>query len=252
MSRPPLFLDLDGPLLDVRARYHGVYSQIAEELGVTPLGRESYWAAKRRRAPLEEFFPGARCPSSNGRASGDRMLAYPLGEQTGALREVYLKRWLSRIEAPEWLAWDQPVEGAEECLLELSRSYSLFLVTLRREPAALAAQLEDLDLWPLFSAVYCGWAEGTEGAHVKAQWIRPLLNGGSAALVGDSEIDIQAAQLLGIRAIGVSYGIRDPAELKSLGAEVVVDRLAELRSVLVEAPVSVPVAPPTPTLLLRL
>ena len=56
MSRPPLFLDLDGPLLNVRDRYHGVYAQIAEELSVPPLDRDAYWSAKRRRAPLEEFF----------------------------------------------------------------------------------------------------------------------------------------------------------------------------------------------------
>jgi phosphoglycolate phosphatase-like HAD superfamily hydrolase len=232
MNRPPLFLDLDGPLLDVRARYHAVYTQIAEELGVAPLGPAPYWAAKRRRASMEEFFPKA--------AAGV------------ALREFYLPRWLARIEAPEWLALDQPVAGTEECLIELSRSYSLFLVTLRRDPAALASQLEDLDLWPLFTAVYCGWAEGEEGARVKAQWMRPLVTGPSAAIVGDSEIDVRAAQLLGIRAIGVSFGIRDAVELRALGAEGVVDHLSELWSILGDTPQPVPAVVPTPTLSLRL
>jgi phosphoglycolate phosphatase-like HAD superfamily hydrolase len=231
MSRPPLFLDLDGPLLDVRDRYHGVYVQIAEELRVAPLARDAYWSAKRRRAALEEFFPGARTGS--------------------ALRELYLSRWLERIEAPEWLALDQPVDGAEECLAELSGCYSLFLVTLRRDPAALASQLEDLDLWPLFKAVYCGWAEGAEGARVKAQWMRPLLMEGPAAMVGDSEIDMEAAQLLNIRAIGVSFGIRDAADLRALGAETVVDHLSELGPALGASPRPVAMAASAPTLSLR-
>lgn len=219
MNRPPLFLDLDGPLLDVSARYHGVYSLIAEELGVEPLARQVYWQAKRRQAALEEFFPGATRGSS--------------------LKKRYLDRWLACIEAPEWLALDSPVLGAEECLQGLAQSYSLYLVTLRRDPAALAAQLEDLDLWPHFRGVYCGWAEGTAGARVKADWMQPLVKSPhQTAMVGDSEIDILAARLLNIHAIGVSYGIREGPQLQALGATVVLDRLSELPRVLGDSGVS--------------
>ena len=73
----------------------------------------------------------------------------------------------------------------------------------------------------------------------------------SAAMVGDSEIDMEAAQLLNIRAIGVSFGIRDAADLRALGAETVVDHLSELGPALGASPRPIAMAASAPTLSLR-
>src|SRR6266567_229949 len=91
-SRRVLFFDLDGPLLDVRNRYYGVYRSIAEDLGVRPLGLGHYWAEKRSQAPLRRFFPGLEAEPS--------------------LKQRYLERWLARIEQPEWLERDVLAPGA--------------------------------------------------------------------------------------------------------------------------------------------
>jgi phosphoglycolate phosphatase-like HAD superfamily hydrolase len=207
-ARPLLFFDLDGPLLDVGARYHGVYAAIAGELGVRPLGREEYWAAKRQRLPLEKLFPG-----------------FPAGVR---LRQLYLEHWLAWIEAPEWLSMDTLAPDAHACLETLGRSHTLYLVTLRRQATTLGGQLEALGLRRYFHQVFSGWAEGAEAARLKASWMRPLLADGSATLVGDSEVDMHAALSLGMRAIGVSFGIREARELTALGAERVIEGLREL------------------------
>jgi phosphoglycolate phosphatase len=208
MTPPPLFFDLDGPLLDVRARYHRVYSAIAAELGVPALGLNEYWSAKRRRDPLRSFFPNV--------------------VDAEGLRQFYLDRWLSCIEAPEWLSRDTLVPGALECLDALARSRSLYLVTLRREPAALTAQLEALGLRRYFPEVFSGWAEGAAASQLKASWMRPLVLDGSGVMVGDTEVDMQAAAALRMCAIGVSFGIREPSDLMRLGAETVISNLLEL------------------------
>jgi phosphoglycolate phosphatase-like HAD superfamily hydrolase len=213
--RPPLFFDLDGPLLDVRRRYHGVYATIAAELGVAPLGLEEYWRAKRRRAPLGVFFPDVHDQAS--------------------LQSIYMARWLEMIEAPEWLSLDTLVPSAHECLVALRRSHDLYLVTLRRRQDALAGQLKSLELRPHFQEVFSGWAEGAEGIRLKASWIRPLLAGRTGVMLGDSEIDIRAAAMLNMRAIGVSFGIREAPELMALGAESVIGDLGELQTLLEEA-----------------
>jgi phosphoglycolate phosphatase-like HAD superfamily hydrolase len=226
-DKPSLFFDLDGPLLDVRARYHGVYSGIAAELGVEPLTLDRYWAAKRSRAPLASFFPGVR--------------------DQNELEQFYLARWLPQIEAPDALARDTVVPGAKECLASLQPSHALFLVTLRRDAMALAAQLEKTGLRSYFTAVRSGWVrsehapgtvsdgvrsnEGAAGVRLKAGWIQELLTG-SAALIGDSEIDMEAARLARIQAIGVSFGIREPADLLTWGADVVLDDIRELPALL--------------------
>jgi phosphoglycolate phosphatase-like HAD superfamily hydrolase len=211
-GKPPLFFDLDGPLLDVKRRYHAVYAGIASELGVTPLPLDDYWTAKRQRAPLGLFFPGL--------------------EAGPTLRLEYLERWLPRIEASEWLVLDTLVKGAADCLRMLAETYRLYLVTLRREPAALHRQLDALDLRHNFHDVFSGWAEDGAAADLKASWMRPLVVGEQSALVGDSEVDMAAARQLGIRVLGVSFGIREAGELIALGAERVVDHLSELPEVL--------------------
>lgn len=204
----PLFFDLDGPLLDVRARYHGVYAAIAAELAVPALGLDEYWVAKRRQAPLATFFPGAA--------------------DQARLREQYLARWLAWIEAPEWLRRDTLVPGARECLEALGRSGPLYLVTLRRQPLALETQLEALGLRSYFRGVFSGWVDADEAPRLKASWMRPLAVPGSSVIVGDSEVDMQAAALLGIRRVAVAYGIREPLLLQESGAEEIIHCLTEL------------------------
>ena len=105
-------------------------------------------------------------------------------------------------------------------------------MTLRRESEALRGQLAALGLRRHFSGVFSGWAEGDRGAELKASWMRSLAVPGRSALVGDSEIDMEAARRAGLRAVGVSFGIRGAAELRSLGADAVVDRLGDLAGVL--------------------
>lgn len=210
-GRPALFWDLDGPLLDVRARYHGVYALIAAELGIPPLGPVEYWSAKRRRSPLEQLFPGI--------------------EDEARLRSYYLERWLARIEAPEWLSRDVLVLGALECLDRLAASHRLYLVTLRRDPAALAEQLEQLRLRPYFAGVFSGWAPD-EAARLKAGWIDQVASGPASWIIGDTEVDMEAARLSNIGAVGVSFGIREPDDLIRAGAAEIVDDLCRLPSLL--------------------
>jgi phosphoglycolate phosphatase-like HAD superfamily hydrolase len=227
-QRTTIFFDLDGPLLDVRARYHGVYASIARELGIEPLPLARYWAEKRKRTPLDQFFAG-----------------YPDHER---LRAVYLERWLAQIEAPDWLAHDTVVPGAPECLKVLREHHRLVLVSLRRDPAALRRQLEWTGLMGFFSMVRSGWEASlpattddreagetlprSGGAGLKSDWMQELLADGDGVLIGDSEIDMEAAQLARIFAIGVSFGIREPDDLRRWGAEAMVDSLGEIPDIL--------------------
>jgi phosphoglycolate phosphatase len=51
---------------------------------------------------------------------------------------------------------------------------------------------------------------------------------GDCCMVGDSRNDMLAARAAGFRAVGVSYGYRQGADLMALGAEVILDSLPEL------------------------
>lgn len=63
---------------------------------------------------------------------------------------------------------------------------------------------------------------------------------GDCCMVGDSKNDMLAARAAGFRAVGVSYGYRQGADLKALGAEVILDALAELPPWLAAAGLAAP------------
>jgi phosphoglycolate phosphatase-like HAD superfamily hydrolase len=95
--------------------------------------------------------------------------------------------------------------------------------------------LEALGLRRYFQEVFSGWAEGA--SQLKASWMQPLVSDGRGVIVGDTEVDMEAAAALRMRAIGVSFGLREPSNLLRLGAERVINDLMELLPLL-EPPVS--------------
>jgi phosphoglycolate phosphatase len=58
------------------------------------------------------------------------------------------------------------------------------------------------------------------------------LGAAGAAVIGDRSFDVEAAHANGARAIGVTWGIGDRRELHTAGADVIVERPAELLELL--------------------
>ncbi len=58
--------------------------------------------------------------------------------------------------------------------------------------------------------------------------MRHFGNGAAAAMVGDRHVDMEAAHVHGLRAVGVTWGIGSEAELRDAGADVLVGAPAEL------------------------
>jgi phosphoglycolate phosphatase len=53
----------------------------------------------------------------------------------------------------------------------------------------------------------------------------------TATMIGDTRFDLVAAQRLGLRGVGVTWGIGSEAELREAGADAIVHRPAELPAV---------------------
>jgi HAD superfamily hydrolase (TIGR01549 family) len=93
--------------------------------------------------------------------------------------------------------------------------------------------LEMLNLKQYFSIIYgTGLPHGEKPdpscvAYILSQL--PVSQDGAVAMVGDSEVDAQAAKLANIRFIGVAHGVDSVATLMASGAEVVLDSFSELR-----------------------
>jgi len=109
-------------------------------------------------------------------------------------------------------------------------------------PLALATAKEVEFTMPLLAALglrsrfktVCA-ADGAAPHERKAAIVERALRGlavGRAAVVGDRSFDVEAAIENGVRAIGVTWGIGDRAELERAGADVIVERPRELLALL--------------------
>jgi phosphoglycolate phosphatase len=211
VRRPSLFLDLDGPILDVSERYFRVHQYILKELGSRRLVRSksSYWNMKRDRQPLSAIL---------------EKLSQPRVDQA-----AFSRLWLANIESPEYLILDQVIPGATKQLLELGRLFTLVLVTLRHNRNGVHEQLRNLGLQPLLTKVLCQAPAQDRSWEVKRDLIAESgLISNAAWIVGDTEVDIRAGKALGMGTVAVLSGIRNLKNLKAVSPDLIVKDIRHL------------------------
>jgi phosphoglycolate phosphatase len=195
-----VILDLDGPLLDGRYRHHACYQRILLEQGYSPLGLEEYWEMKRQRQDRRVQLS----------ASGAE-----------AIYDAFLQSWVERIETPPLLALDRLQTGAVDKLAAWKeQGIHLVLATQRHNSATLAQQLADFGLDRLFDRIVV--CEQPAGGAGKAGRVREVLEGRveeRRLWIGDTEVDIEAARVLGCPIWAVYCGIRTDAYLQALSPD---------------------------------
>jgi phosphoglycolate phosphatase-like HAD superfamily hydrolase len=206
----PILIDLDGTIVDVRARHYDVYSRTMTEMGREPLGAARYWRGRR-----------------SGKSTQDLLVSFSAPE-----RARFSRLWVGRVESPQALGLDTLFPGAVAALSELSGRHDLVLVTLRRDRAGLADQLERLGIGHLFARVLAS-GPGPVARKDNLVGIGDLSAGGY--VVGDTEADIDLAKKTGRRLVCVANGVRTRLFLTRQGASVVVPSLRELPAAITEA-----------------
>ena len=181
-----IFVDLDGPLLEGKGRHYFCYRTILEQRGFKPVGLEDYWEGKRRMVSRRELLA----------ASGAEDIYV-----------AFLNDWLGIIESPRALEIDSLQEGALGCLGKWrARKLELFLVTMRRNVAALDMQLNATGLREFLDEVLV--CDHSGGGASKAAAVRKRLSAvgpvEDALWIGDTEADWEAARALGCPVMLVS------------------------------------------------
>src|SRR4051812_18167971 len=125
-ASPRIFFDFDGPILDVSERHYRVYATAVAELGGTPLAKDAFWDAKRRREPETAILATSRLAAAQA--------------------AEFQRLKLARIEARDYLMLDSVQPGVGEILERLHRQHLLTLVTLRNSRTMLEWQLDALAL----------------------------------------------------------------------------------------------------------
>jgi phosphoglycolate phosphatase-like HAD superfamily hydrolase len=206
-----LFLDLDGPLLDVSARYYRAYRQIIARRGGRPIFPIRYWRLKRKKMPIADL----------------------LALSAIALSQAEFRRqWLGLIERKELLCADRIWPGAKAILAALGKRYCLVLVSLRHSRSNLIWQLKRLGLGGYFFRVLSAAPE-VNSWRVKCRLIKGTVGAGAGSyLIGDSEVDVLAGKALGLPVVAVHCGVRDKAFLAKLRPEYLASSLRQAAKIL--------------------
>jgi phosphoglycolate phosphatase len=206
-----LFFDLDGPLLDVSGRYCALHQALLAEVGLSGLQGSTYWEKKRSLCPEEQILA-------------------EIGAEAHV--EAYCRRRLALIETPEFLAHDRLWPWASSTLSRLKADFALVLVTARANRNLLLQQLDRFGLAPFLDEVLSTPA-GRRVDEQKAALIRDYLErrGQPAAgcwMIGDTEADVGAGRLLGLRTAAVLSGIRTRELLLRAEPDFLLDDIREL------------------------
>jgi HAD superfamily hydrolase (TIGR01509 family) len=188
-----VLFDWDGVLLDSLSNSMNVYNKIMLEEGMEPLSREKFF---RLQSPnWYEFYERLDIPKTMWKRMDDAWVR------------------LYRQEAPKL----QP--DTMKCLRTLkSSNFRLGLIS-NGSKARVGGELARFDLNSFFDVVHCpGRNEEMKPAPILLQ--RALgdlgLQPGNAVYIGDSPVDIQAAQNAGIASIALA---REPVQVEMLLAE---------------------------------
>lgn len=204
-----VILDLDGPILDGKFRHYACYSQILMKQGYKPISLEDYWQMKRERVNRRGQLAASGAES---------------------IYEQFLQRWLELIEQPQFLELDRLQPGTIDKLQQWRNlGIQLVLVTLRSYPERLHNQLVALGLNPLLDYVLpCNHQLGAKGKFSQVRKTVSQLSPENSIWIGDTEVDVEAARLLGCPIWAVTCGLRTESYLASLSPDFLSPDLASI------------------------
>jgi phosphoglycolate phosphatase len=213
-----LFFDLDGPILDVSTRYAALHRDLLRSAGLRGMSADRYWDRKRARIPEEEIL-----------------------RELGALGLApdYLRQRLDRIESSDYLLLDRPWPWTHEVLDRLARCYPLVLVTARSSSLLLLEQLDRLDLIAYFHEVLSEPARrgvDKQKARLMSAYLTRHDRTAEGWMVGDTEADVGAGQIVGLRTAAVQTGIRNAELLQLASPDHLLNDIRELPALLQAAP----------------
>ena len=213
-----LCFDVDGTLNDTDDQFVQKAADVLRPFRFVLPGGDPQRAARRLVMWLE--------------APGNALIGLPdslgLDDEMAALVE-----WLNR-RRPRPLKRFLLVPGVKEMLARLHERYPLSVVSARDE-ASTRKFLDTFGLTPLFECVVAALtAERTKPYPQPILWAAKQMGVAPQAclMIGDTTVDIRAGRAAGAQTVGVLCGFGEEAELRRLGADLILPTTAHLADAL--------------------
>ena len=205
-----IFFDLDGTLTDPKIGIVRSIRYALDRLGVEPSSDDDLtWCIG---PPLFDSF--------------DKIVG-------SALAPRAVEYYRERFSEHGWKE-NKPYTGIVDALRQLTESGRAIYVATSKPLVFADRIVEHFELAPFFSRVFGSELDGTRSN--KGELLRYALSevgiASGATMVGDREHDIIGAKKNQMRSVGVTYGYGSQRELKSAGADVLVDSPQKLVSAL--------------------
>ncbi|MGH8551261.1 MAG: phosphoglycolate phosphatase [Methylococcales bacterium] len=216
MSRPQLIvIDLDGTLVDSAPDLVFAAQQMLEQLGREPVGAEQIrdWVGNGVNMLVKRVLAGKMDPD----------------EKINGFDRAY--RIFSDLYAANLSERSRLYPGVLEGLEELRREGFLLACITNKHSRFTGRLLEKVGLSGYFQAVVCGDTYEERKPHplpLLKTAERFNIEARNAVMVGDSINDIRAARAAGFVSVCVPYGYKGRYTIEEIGADHVVESLAEL------------------------
>ena len=201
-----VFFDLDGTLIDSRPRLYYLFQYLVQN---STLSFDEYWDFKRNKINHYELLTTHFNHSE---------------EQFKAFETI----WMAEIELEKWLDMDTPFEGVEELLKDLSKKYTLHIVTARQNVNRTKEQLQKFSWHALIQNTLI-----TEQSKTKIELIRNAVTvSPDDWFVGDTGKDIETGKQLGIKTAAVHNGFLSKESLLPYKPDYMLNKVTDLYKIL--------------------
>ena len=212
-SYDPILFDLDGTLTDPG---EGIRNSVAHALNYYGLQMSTAELNRFIGPPLAEGFQEF-CGFSAGQAA----------EAVEHYREYYREKGMLE---------NRVYEGIPELLAHLREAGKILAVATSKPEVFARKILRHYGLGDYFQVIAGSELDGSRSKkhEVAAYALSRCLvsDSGRAVLVGDRRHDVEGARLVGIDAVGVTFGYGSEEELLSAGAPAIAHSVAELEQIL--------------------
>ncbi|MBU2699046.1 phosphoglycolate phosphatase-like HAD superfamily hydrolase [Sporomusaceae bacterium BoRhaA] len=188
-----IFTDLDGPILDGKYKHYNCYKDIITNGGGNAIDIDEYWEMKRNRVKRDVLL---------------KISLY------GKTYDDYLNEWLAKIEEIKYLDMDLLKPNVIHTLKKWEKiTDNLYLVTARRKKENLYYQLNNNNLFELFDKIVCCDFGVVNSKYMSLKNIS--IDKYRGVFIGDTEEDMNTAELLQIKSIAITNGLREKKYLKA-------------------------------------